>query len=171
MQEGNAQGQQPMHKGRWRRLLIPALAVVFILCVLASFIPVLDGPNSSRAAREATAVGDLRRLAGYQDRFSATHPGTGFTCQLPLLKSTTPSTGDYDPERFLLLDTHSGYRIEVGGCEPNQQGLVTRYWATAVPVEPGKSGVRAYCTDQSGALWYDDDGSAENCIAKRSSLK
>jgi hypothetical protein len=167
MQEGKAQGQRPMHKRHWRRLLVPALAVVFILCVLASFIPVLDGPNSRRVAREATAVGNLRKLTGLQRRFSAAHPEEGFTCQMSLLKSTTPSTGDYDPERFLLLDQYVGYRIKLDGCDPDPKGLVTHYRATAVPVEQGKTGVRAFCTDQSGALWYDNGGSADDCLARR----
>jgi hypothetical protein len=171
MQEGNAQGQQPMHKGRWRRRFIPLLVMVAILCVAASFIPTLDGPNSGRARREATAVGDLRRLTALQNRFSAAHPEKGFTCQLPLLKSTTPSTDDYDPERFLLLDTYAGYRIKLDGCEPNQQGLVTRYWATSVPAAPRISGVRAFCTDQSGALWYDNGGSADSCLARRQPIE
>ncbi len=171
MDEGNAPDQKSTRKGRWQKHLIPALVVVFILCVLASFIPVLDGPNSHRAAREATALGNLRRLVGLQNRFSAAHPEKGFTCQLSLLKSTTPSTGDYDPEQFLLLDTHSGYRIKLDECNPDPKGLVTHYLATAVPVEPGKSGVRAFCTDQSGALWYDNDGSAENCLRRRQSIE
>jgi hypothetical protein len=166
MDKGNAQDQKPTPKGRWQKRLIPALVVVFILCVAASFIPVLDGPNSHRAAREAVAVGNLRKLSGLQRRFSATHPEKGFTCQLPLLKSTTSSSGDYDPEEFLLLDRYAGYRIRLDGCDPDPKGLVTRYWATAVPVEPGKSGVRAFCTDQSGTLWYDNGGSADNCLAQ-----
>jgi hypothetical protein len=171
VQEGNTQDQRCRQRGRLQSLLIPALAVVFILCVLASFIPGLDGPNSGRTAREATALGNLHRLVGLQNRFSAAHPEKGFTCQLSLLKSTTPSAGDYDPERFLVFDRYAGYRIKLDGCDPDPKGLVTHYRATAVPVEPGKSGVRAFCTDQSGALWYDNGGSADNCLATRRSLE
>jgi hypothetical protein len=48
--------------------------------------------------------------------------------------------------------------------------LVMRYRAIAVPLEPGKSGVRAFCTDQTGALWYDPSGSPENCLATRRTI-
>jgi|SRR5579864_2222188 len=166
MDKGNDKDQKPTSKGRWQKHLIPALVVVLILSVLASFIPVLDGPNSRRAAREAVAVGNLHKLAGLQKRFSAAHPEKGFTCQLPLLKSTASSSGDYDPEEFLLLDKYAGYRIKLDGCDSDTKVLVKQYWATAVPVEPGKSGVRAFCTDQSGALWYDNGGSADSCLAR-----
>lgn len=171
MDKGKAQDQESTPKRRWQKLFAPVLVVVAILSVAAYFMPVLDGPNSGRAAREATAVGNIRKLADLQNRFSAAHPGKGFTCQLSLLKSTTPSTGDYDPERFLLLDTHSGYRIKLDGCDPDTKGLVSHYRATAVPVEPGKSGVRAFCADQSGALWYDNGGSADNCLARREPIE
>jgi hypothetical protein len=167
MDKGNAQDQESTPKRRLQKLFAPVLVVVAILCVAAYFIPVLDGPNSGRAAREATAVGNIRKLTDLQNRFSAAHPEKGFTCQLSLLKSTALSTGEYDPERFLLLDRLAGYRIKLDGCEPNHQGLVTHYWATAVPVEPGKSGVRAFCTDQSGALWYDNGGSGKKCLSAR----
>jgi hypothetical protein len=167
MDQGSVRGQKSTTKRRWQRDFFAALAVIAVLCVAAFFIPVLDGPNSRRTAREAIAVGKLRRLADLQNRFAAAHPEKGFTCQLPLLKSTAPFPSDYDSDRFLLLDIHLGYRIKIDGCEPNQQGLITRYWATAVPVEPGKSGVRAFCTDESGALWYDNGGSADNCLARR----
>jgi hypothetical protein len=168
---GNTQGQKTAPKWLWQELFIPTLVVVAILCVAAYFIPVLDGPNSHRAAREATAVGNLRKLANLQNSYSAAHPGRGFTCQLSLLKSATSSNGDYDPERFLLFDGYAGYRIELDGCDPDPKGLVTHYRATAVPVEPGKSGVRAFCTDQSGALWYDNGGSADDCLAARRALE
>jgi hypothetical protein len=139
VEKANNQNQIAPHKGHWQKRFILALVVVFVLCVLASFIPVLDGPNSRRAAREAIAHGNLRKLADLQKRFSAAHPEKGFTCQMPLLKSTNPSTGEYDPEEFLVLDRYAGYKIKLYECEPDPKGLVTHYQATAVPVEPGKS--------------------------------
>jgi hypothetical protein len=169
MHKTNALGQKSRPKKRWQRDLIVALSAVFILCVAASFIPVFDGPNSRRVAREAIAVGNLRRISDLQNSYSAAHPEKGFTCQLPLLKSTAPSPDAYDPERFLVADSYSGYRFKLDGCDPNAGGMVSHYRVTAVPVEPGKSGVRAFCMDQSGVLWYDNDGSADKCLMARRS--
>jgi hypothetical protein len=154
----------------WRNLLIPFLVTVGMLSLAALFVPVLDGPNSHRAAREATAVGHLRRLTTLQNSYSASHPDKGFACQLSLLKSANPANGDYDPDEFLLSEAFVGYRITLTGCEPEPNGLVMRYRAIAVPLEPGKSGVRAFCTDQTGALWYDPSGSPENCLATRRTI-
>jgi hypothetical protein len=171
MDKGNALGQRSRPKKRWQKDLIVALVVVLILCAAASFIPVLDGPNSHRVAREAIAVGNIRRISDLQNRYSAAHPEIGFTCQLPLLKSTAPSADAYDPERFLVDDSYLGYRFKLDGCDPDASGMVSHYRAIAVPVEPGKSGVRAFCMDQSRVLWYDSDGSADNCLAARRSPK
>jgi hypothetical protein len=158
-------------KGPWQKRFLPFLVVFAILALAAYSIPVLDGPNSHRAACEATAVGNLRKLTTLQNSYSRSHPEKGFACQLSLLKSSSPSGGDYDPEEFLLLDTYAGYKIALDGCEPGPKGLVTHYRAIAVPDRPGKSGVRAFCTDQTGALWYDASGSADNCVAKRQSIE
>jgi hypothetical protein len=154
----------------WRSLLIPFLVTVGILSLAALFVPVLDGPNSHRAAREAVAVGNLRRLATLQASYSVSHPDKGFACQLSLLKSTKSASDAYDPDEFLLLETYAGYRITLAGCEPGPNGIVMSYRAIAVPVELGKSGVRAFCSDQTGVLWYDASGSPENCLATRRSI-
>jgi len=154
----------------WRNLLIPFLVTIGILSLVALLTPVLDGPNSHRAAREATAVGNLHRLATLQASYSASHPNKGFACQLSLLKSNKSASGGYDPDEFLLSETYAGYRITLTGCEPGTNGVVHSYRAIAVPREPGKSGVRAFCTDQTGALWYDAGGSPENCLATRRTI-
>jgi hypothetical protein len=70
----------------------------------------------------------------------------------------------------LLTGEHVGYRIAFVGCEPEPNGVVTRYRIAAVPLEPGKSGVQAFCIDETGSLWYDASGSAENCLASRRTI-
>jgi len=169
--QGEVSGlQKPALRNLWRNLLIPFVVIMVILCLAALFIPTLDGPNSHRKAREAVAVGNLHRLATLQASYSASHPDKGFACQLSLLKSTKSPSGNYDPDGFLLSETYTGYRITLTGCEPGPNGVVTSYRAIAVPREPGKSGVRAFCTDQTGALWYDASGSPENCLATRRTI-
>jgi hypothetical protein len=155
--------------GKNSRDLLIVVAVVFSILLLAAiFIPTLDGPNGRLAARESVAVGKLRRITTLQNDYAASHPTAGFACRLPLLKSTASTVGDYDS--FLLSVDHVGYRIALTGCEPEADGIVTRYQVTAVPLEPAKSGVRAFCTDQTGGLWYDAKGSAENCLAVRRTI-
>ncbi len=64
-----------------------------------------------------------------------------------------------------------GYRIMFAGCGPEANGVVTRYRIAAVPLEPRKSGVRAFCTDETGALWFDASGSADNCLVSRRTIE
>jgi len=163
--QGQAQDvQKPSSRNFRRNLLISVVVLILVLCLAVLFIPMLDGPNMRRNAREAVAVGKLHRITTLQNDYAASHPTQGFACQLPLLKRTTPAKDEYDPDAFLLSGDHAGYRIALTDCEPEPGGVVTRYRVTAVPLEPGKSGVRAFCTDQTGVLWYDANGSAENCL-------
>jgi hypothetical protein len=163
--------QKPSHRNLWRDLLISVAAIFFILFLAVLFIPTLDGPNSHRAAREAVAVGKLRRIVTLQNDYAISHPNNGFACQLALLRPTEARREDYDSDAFLLAEDRAGYRIALIGCESKPNGVITRYRVTAVPLEPGKSGVRAFCTDQTGALWYDASGSAEDCLALRRTIE
>jgi hypothetical protein len=156
--------QKPSPRNFWRNLLISVVVIVCILSLAALFIPTLDGPNSHRAAREAVAVGKVHRITTLQKDYAGSHPTEGFACQLPLLKPTSPTRDAYDADTFLLLKDHAGYRIAITGCKPEPDGVVRSYQITAVPLEPGKSGVRAFCSDQTGALWYDASGSAGSCL-------
>ena len=163
---GQAQDvQKPSSRSVRRNLLISVVVLILLLSLAVLFIPMLDGPNMHRNAREADAVGKLHRITTLQNDYAASHPAQGFACQLPLLKRATPTKDEYDPDAFLLSGDHAGYRIALTECEPEAGGVVTRYRVTAVPLEPGKSGVRAFCTDQTGVLWYDANGSVENCVA------
>jgi hypothetical protein len=147
-----------------RNLLISVVVIACILFLAALFIPTLDGPHNGRAARESLAVGKLRRVTTLQKDYASSHPTEGFACQLPLLEPPFPARNDQDADAFLLSEDHAGYRIAITRCNPEPDGVVRTYQITAIPREPGRSGVRAFCTDQTGTLWYDASGSAESCV-------
>jgi hypothetical protein len=144
---------------------VVVVAVVIIFVILS--IPVLDGPNSRRTANEAVTVGTLRTLNRFQDEYATSSPEKSFACQLLQFKTLTSLKDLYAADEFLASGTRSGYRFEVRNCQPDSGGVARHYQITAVPVEPGKSGVRAFCSDESGALWYDPKSSASNCLASR----
>ncbi len=158
---------KPLRKKFRLKLFLLLIAVVVVVLIGAFFLPVLDGPNMRQRANESVAVGSLHRLKMLQSKYAAAHPTTGFACELPQLRATAPVSDTYDPDKFLVAETYVGYRFAVSGCDAGPNGVVTQYQVYAVPREPGKSGFRAFCTDQSGALWYDPDGSAVNCLAAR----
>jgi hypothetical protein len=169
MPEGGAE-KTSSRRNFWRILLISAAVVICVLFLAALFIWTLDGPNRRRRANEAVAAGSLRRITALQYEYAASHSTKGFACQLPLLKAGAHNNEGYDSDALLLTGEHVGYRIAFVGCEPEPNGVVTRYRIAAVPLEPGKSGVQAFCIDETGSLWYDASGSAENCLASRRTI-
>lgn len=145
-----------------RSLLLPVLgALAFVLILAAIFIP---GQIVSRMARnEANAMYSLRALTNLELRYAAAHPSKGFTCKFALLKTAAPPNGDPIHEGFLSSDSFEGYKFSLTGCEVDPNGVVVRFRATAVPLSPGETGVRAFCTDQTGELGYSVNESTESC--------
>jgi hypothetical protein len=117
-------------------------------------IPSLDLADSRQYRNEAVAVSKLRTVVDLQRKVAAAHVDKGFACALPLLmpQEGGQSPSDYDPLRFLLTGTHAGYEFLLDSCRTDASRVVVHYEATAVPVELGKTGFHAFCTDDSGLL-------------------
>jgi hypothetical protein len=150
----------PIKKRRSRVLLILG-AVIFVLILADIWIP--HNIVSRLARNEINAMESLRALTNLEIRYAAAHPSQGFTCEFAQLKTASPSTGEHTHEGFLFSDSYEGYKFSLTGCEFDSKKVTVRYKATAVPLLPGKSGVRAFCTDQTGELLYGVNGSAESC--------
>jgi hypothetical protein len=161
----------PKPRGRrvWR-LLYPFLVVCVVLLVAALFIPVLDGPHSRQSANQAVAVSKLLAINTLQTKYSAAYPEKGFACELALLKPAESLDDNYDPLSFLATGTRSGYKFALENCHADAEGVVVHYQATAVPVEGGVTGFRAFCIDESGVIWNDKGGSAAKCLVSRRPL-
>ena len=143
------------------------LAVIFMAALLVPRVGV-----HRQAINEAATLSRLRRLNTLQNSYAASHPADGFACQLPKLKSTTPVGDRYNLDEYLFTTgTQSGYKFTLTGCRTDSNGVVTQYQLTAVPLQRGVTGFRVFCTDQTGAMWYDLEGSAENCLAARKPLQ
>ena len=167
-------GQDPnrvRRKSRW--WLVIALVVGTLLAVI--FMAALLVPRSGvhrQGINEAATLTRLRRLNTLQNNYAASHPADGFACQLPKLKSTTPVSDTYNlDEHLFTTGTQSGYKFTLTGCRTDSNAVVTQYQLTAVPLQRGVTGFRVFCTDQTGATWYDLEGSAENCLAARKPLQ
>ena len=64
---------------------------------------------------------------------------------------------------------YSGYRSLIS-CQPNGINVVASYKITAEPIGLGKAGFSAFCTSESGLVWYDRTGSGEKCLTSRTLL-
>jgi hypothetical protein len=134
-------------------------------------VPRLDGPHSRQHAHEAVAVGKLRTVIELQSKYAAAHAETGFACELAPLKPTEQrDDADYDPTGFLTTGTWAGYRFALDGCQVDKRGVVAHYQASAVPIERGTTGFRAFCTDETGIVRYDNSGLKANCLASGRAL-
>jgi hypothetical protein len=169
-QDDTRQRGEDLNRVRRRSWVLVALCAGLAILFIALFVPVLD-VNKRQRGNESATVSRLRRLNELQNRHAASSPAKGFACQSAQLKPSTTAGETYDPNEFLLSGAQSGYKFAITGCGTDSNGVVTRYQVTAVPIEPAKSGFRAFCTDQTGAIWYDSKGSAENCLASRRPLQ
>jgi hypothetical protein len=151
---------------------------LFVICgllvaagLLLLIVPTLDGPHSRQIANEAATVSRLRTIINLQNQYVAAPAHNGFACELRLLKPNEQrSEPNYDPLGFLLTGTASGYKFSLVNCGSDANRGSAHYQVTAVPVEQGTTGFRAFCADESGQIWYDNAGSVTKCFASRHAL-
>ena len=162
-----------------RRIRAILRTLLFVMCglllaagLLLLVVPTLDGPHSHQLANEAAAVSKVRTVVTLQDQYTAAHAYNGFACALSQLRPTDQrNEADYDPLRFLTTGTQSGYKFSLINCGSDANRARVHYQITAVPIEHGTTGFRAFCADESGLIWYDKAGSATNCLNSRRALE
>jgi hypothetical protein len=105
-----------------------------------------------------SAIGTMRILVNEEQEFAKQHPTQGFGCQL----------SDFQSNEMLrkLAQTHrrNGYAFEIACSAKQQNGSQSAFQLIARPL---LSKLPAYCADQSGILWWDNDGSTTTCLANR----
>jgi hypothetical protein len=151
----------------WILIGFLALLCAFFLQLIPSFHDKYFGV----AKNEATAVGSLRKIYELENSYAATHPDNGFACQLKQLRADRNMPDAYANPTNLQAGEWIGYKYEIVGCiQEKKNGVFAHYQVTAVPLKPWASGVRAFCTDQTGNIFYDQNGSASECLAARQLL-
>jgi len=125
-----------------RRTLLIAF-IVFLLWVAVYWVP---NHSDTRIPRnESGAAHNMLNLNLAEHNYAAQYPNAGFVCSLCDL-------GELDLiDGALASGTKWGYHFEIR-CPQGGSQEATRYTITAVPVEPGKTGTHAFCSDQSGEI-------------------
>jgi prepilin-type N-terminal cleavage/methylation domain-containing protein len=145
--------------------LIELLIVVAIILIIAA----IAIPNLLRArmsANEASAVGSLRTINSAEVTFATTYPDLGFGTLANLggpAASCAGATFASSAQACLIDDVlatttvKSGYNFTttVGAGTP-----ATNYSSLALPSVNGQSGQRAFCSDESGVIYYNAGGTA-----------
>ena len=145
--------------------LIELLIVIAIIGVIAAVaIPLLLRARIS--GNEASAIGSLRAVVSAQTDFHGLH--SGYADDLATLSAACPGTS----VPFISADLNannvhkSGYEFVIGAGLGGGAGPVdcfgnpsqTAFYASAVPVSRGESGLRAFATNVAGAVWQDTTG-------------
>ena len=152
-----------------RRILWTFAGLCAALLLGALMVLTLDGPHSRQAANEAAAVFNLREIDNLQRRYAAAHPEKGFTCELHELKYS--AQGRNDADELLTTGKRDGYTFSLSNCSANTQGVIVHYQATAVPIERGVAGLRAFCGNEERIVWEDENGSGANCLQSQHPLE
>ena len=152
---------------RWKFLTKLLTGLVLSFAVLMLFSPWFHDKYFGVAKYEADAVGSLDKINSIENRYVASHPDKGFTCELGALRAQASGTDVSEQISGLLSGQRTGYKFAFAGCTPDTNGIVTHYQIFAIPIGPGRTGIRAFCTDQTGKLFYDLNGSPSQCLATR----
>jgi hypothetical protein len=128
--------------------------------VMAMAVPSLL--KARLAANESAAIGDLRSLTSGQAAYQSANEG--LYGDLPCLSEPKTCLKGYTGPQFLdaqltSLELKNGYRR---AFHPGKRAARARslqgYAYTAVPAEPGTTGLRSFCVESSGVIRVDPRG-------------
>jgi type II secretory pathway pseudopilin PulG len=150
-----------------------AFAIIpFILIIAAIAIPNLL--RARMAANESSAVHLVKEINTAEVMYRTAYPDVGFTCTLANLggnKSSAPSADQAQllEDRVTSGEVH-GYRLELRNCV-NSEAEGHKYQLVAYPLVANQTGVRTFCSDESGVVRVDAGGSADDCLASGPTLE
>jgi len=139
-------------------------AIPFVLIMAAILIPNLL--RARMVANESSALAGVRTLFTAEVSYSSSHPDKGYTCTL----SDLSSEGLIDAG--LAGGQKHGYVFELQDCSPPAEGGANlNFRIVAYPQARHSTGRRAFCTNESGTIKTDADGSPQDCLEKGSLLQ
>jgi type IV pilus assembly protein PilA len=146
--------------------LIELLIVVAIILIIAA----IAIPNLLRAriaANEASAVASLRTISTAETTYASTYPATGYTCSLTDLGPPTggnpiDSSGAGILDDVLSTGHKAGYIFGLQDCAGTPKA---NYTSTAVPLNVGGTGIRAFCSATPGVINFASDGTVATCLS------
>lgn len=141
------------------------LAGVPVFLIIAA-IAIPNLLRARMAANESSAVGMVRTVAAAETAYATTHQQEGYTCSLSsLTESALNAPGLANGQR-------NGYAFELSGCAAGSDGGPNmKYQVVAYPLRTNQTGVRAFCSDETGILKVDAGGSPQQCLESGSELR
>jgi prepilin-type N-terminal cleavage/methylation domain-containing protein len=139
--------------------LIELLIVVAIILIIAA----IAIPNLMRArmsANESSAAGSIRTINTAEVSYFTTYPTIGYAANLSSLGmgtaggACTPST----TQGCFIDSTLAGGTKE--GYSFTATGTTSTYTSLAAPLALNSTGTRAFCSDQTGVIYYNSGSSS-----------
>jgi type IV pilus assembly protein PilA len=138
--------------------------IPFVLIIAAIAIPNLL--RARMAANESSAAAMVRTLVVAEVGYSSMHPEAGYTCTL----SDLTGAGLIDAK--LASGQKSGYAFELSGCTATADSVANvKFQVVAYPMARNQTGRRAFCSDESGVVKADANGSPQDCLENGSTLQ
>ena len=150
--------------------LIELLIVVAVIGIIAA-IAVPSLLRARMSGNEASAIASLRALNSAEATYASAAAAGGYAISLQVLSQSCSAGG----QGFISLDLASdpslkaGYTVAVADSTQNPadveadcNGVMSRsgYYATAVPIDVGRTGQRGFSTAPHGSIFFTNDGSA-----------
>ena len=131
------------------------VAIPFILIIAAIAIPNLL--RSRIAANESSAVGQVRTINVAEVTYAVTYPNVGFSADLQALGGAPACTEGSSTsacliDQVLASGVKSGYSFTYEASDANGDQVRDTYFVQAVPVTPGTTGMRSFCSDETGVI-------------------
>jgi len=108
------------------------------------------------------AVESIRAIVLAEKEYAERRPDNSFACSLGELSGLL--------DQVLTSGTKSSYHFEIA-CTYVERQKATAYAITAKPTKPGITSMYAFCADQTGEIWYSDNGLVPDCFATRKQIE
>ncbi len=135
---------------------------------LGSLITGIFGLLLFPLANEASAVHSVRQIVSAEATYYLAYPNAGYTCTLSSLAGGERPSPSAAKTRLiddrLAMGEKYGYRFVVQNCVHPETGE-GKYQVVAYPVSRNQTGVRAFCSDETGVIKFDTSGSPDDCLA------
>jgi hypothetical protein len=135
-------------------LILGYLSVGVFLILAAISIP--GNLRNRISSNESSAVGSVRTINISEVTYASTFPKVGFSTSLEALGGPPPcaasSTTACLIDQTLASGQKAGYRFTYEGQDNNGDHVMDGYTVQAVPITPGTTGRRSFCSDESGVI-------------------
>lgn len=132
------------------------LSIAYLIVIIAA-IAIPNLLRSRISANESSAIGQVRTINTSEITYAATYPQVGFSSSLEALGGSPPcteisSTSACLIDQVLASGVKSGYSFTYEAQDTDGDQVIDSYFVQAVPVTPGTTGNRSFCSDERGVI-------------------